>query len=221
MIIRTAVISALALAVAIGPSLAQVLDEDAQFNAATQAVRDRDFRLAIALFQPLAEADIPDAQFNLAVLLREGRGLPQNHVEALYWSALSLLSDGTYAQDMVGQLIDSLPPNAREDVVDRLLARLTAQAEAGQTDAPRKLARVYTELMAEPDMRLAYIWFSICYALGDNRCLEGRDDTAREIEPEDLITVQIEAGKTFVALPFANATAMDAGPTSAQSPALR
>lgn len=67
-----------------GAAIAQGIDEDAQFDAATQAVRDRDFGLAIALFEPLAEADIPDAQFNLAVLLRQGRGRPQNHVEALY-----------------------------------------------------------------------------------------------------------------------------------------
>lgn len=214
---RSTAISALALAMASGASLAQIPDEDARFNAATQAVRDRNFRLAITLFQPLAEADIPDAQFNLAVLLREGRGLPQNHVEALYWSTLSLLSDGNYAKDLVDQLIVSLPPTARADVVERLLARLKAQAEAGQTDAPRKLARVYTELMAAPDMRLAYIWFSICYALGDNRCLEGRADTAREIEPEDLIGVQSEASKTFATLPFSNTTSTEADPSNAQN----
>lgn len=194
---------AMALVVTAGAGFAQGMDEDAQFNAATQAVRDRDFRLAISLFEPLAEADIPDAQFNLAVLLREGRGRPQNHVDALYWGALALLSDGDYAQDMVGDLLDSLPLGAREDVVARLLDRLMAQASAGRLDAPRKLARVYTELVPEPDMRQAYIWFSICHALGENRCTEGRDDAADEIEPEDLIKVQAEAGEIFAGLPFA------------------
>ncbi|WP_439138075.1 hypothetical protein [Roseicyclus sp.] len=194
---------ALALVLAAGPGSTQAPDEDAQFNEATQAVRDRDFRRAVALFEPLAEADIPDAQFNLAVLLRQGRGRPQNHVEALYWSALALLSDGDYAQDMVAELLDTLPPNAREEVVARVLDRLMAQAAEGQLDAPRKLARVYTELMAEPDLRLAYIWFSICHALGENRCAEGRDDAADEIAPEDLIDIQTEAGETFAGLPFA------------------
>lgn len=182
-------------------------DEDARFNAATQAVRDRDFRLAVTLFEPLAEADVPDAQFNLAVLLREGRGRPQNHVEALYWGALALLSDGTYAEDMVAELRDTLPPSAQEAVVARLLERLTAQAQAGQIEAPRKLARVYTELMDEADARMGYIWFSICYALGENRCAEGRDDAAEEIEPEALIDIQREAGETFSGLPFAAASA--------------
>lgn len=185
-------------------------DEDARFDAATQAVRDRDFRRAIALFEPLAEADVPDAQYNLAVLLREGRGRPQNHVEALYWSALSLLSDGTYAERMVAELLESLPANAREAVVARLLERLSAQAEAGQADAPRKLARVYSELMAEPDVRLAYVWFSICYALGENRCAEGRESMAGQIDTETLIEVQREAGETFVGLPFAGAPAAEA-----------
>jgi uncharacterized protein len=115
-----------------GASAAQTLDEDARFDAATNAVRDRDFRLAVALFEPLAEADVPDAQFNLAVLLREGRGRPQNHVEALYWSALALLSDGTYAQDMVTELLERLPLGARQAVMSQLLDRPMATAAAGE-----------------------------------------------------------------------------------------
>ena len=201
-----------------GAGAAQTLDEDARFDAATNAVRDRDFRLAVALFEPLAEADVPDAQFNLAVLLREGRGRPQNHVEALYWSALALLSDGTYAQDMVTELLERLPLGARQAVMSRLLDRLTAQAAGGEPDAPRKLARVYAELMPEPDARLAYIWFSICYALGDNRCGEGREEMAEGIEPEDLIDVQIEAGERFASLPYATMQEAGTGSGTTQIP---
>lgn len=198
-----------ALAMTAAPGLAQTPEKDAQFDAATDAVRDRDFRRAIALFEPLAEADVPDAQFNLAVLLRQGRGRPQNHVEALYWSALALLADGSYAQGMVDELLNSLPPGAREDVVNRLLERLMAQAEDGRMDAPRKLARVYTELMAEPDVRLGYIWFSICHALGENDCTEGRDSAADELKPEDLIEMQAEAGEIFAGLPFSQPPARE------------
>lgn len=194
-------------------------DEDARFAAATQAVRDRDFRQAIALFEPLAEADVPDAQFNLAVLLREGRGRPQNHVDALYWSALALLGDGTFAEDMVAELMSTLPQAAREAVVARLIDRVTAQAEAGQTGAPRKLARIYSELMAEPDTRLGYIWFSICYALGENRCADGRDSMAQEIEPDALIDIQREAGETFARLPFATITHSGTGGAADQGQA--
>jgi TPR repeat protein len=199
-----------------GAGWAQELDEDARFDAATKAVRDRDFRLAINLFEPLAEADVADAQYNLAVLLRAGRGRPQNHVEALYWSALALLSDGDYAKDMVSELLERLPLTAREAVVARLLDRLMAQAAAGQMDAPRKLARVYSELSPEPDARLAYIWYSICHALGENRCGEARDQMAEEIDPDDLIQVQIEAGTTFAGLPFATMTEPELGANAAQ-----
>lgn len=213
--------AAMLLALSAGGALSQTAEQDARFDAATQAVRDRDFRQAVALFEPLAEADIADAQYNLAVLLREGRGRPQNHVEALYWSALALLADGTYAENMVAQLSDRLPLGAREAVVARLLDRLMAQAIAGQIDAPRKLARVYTELMPEPDIRLGYIWFSICYALGDNRCAEGRDSMAGQIEPEDLIEVQLEAGETFAGLAFLTPQDPAAEPAIEQSSVLR
>lgn len=201
--------------------LAQVDDEDARFNAATQAVRDRDFRSAVALFEPLAEADVADAQYNLAVLLREGRGRPQNHVEALYWGALALLADETHAESMVSALIDQLPRSAREAVVARLLDRLMAQAADGQIDAPRKLARVYMELVPEPDVRMAYMWFSICHALGENRCAQGRSDTAGQIEPEELIEIQREAGETFAALPFSTLPKPNTGSDDGQSSELR
>lgn len=210
-----------ALVLTAGPGWAQTTEEDAQFNAATQAVRDRDFRRAVALFEPLAEADIPDAQFNLAVLLRQGRGRPQNHMEALYWSALALLSDGSYAKDMVDELLDTLPPSARDEVVGRLLDRLMAQAGDGRMDAPRKLARVYTELMTEPDVRMGYIWFSICHALGANLCTEGRDDAADEIGPAELIEIQIEAGEIFAGLPFAQAPKPESTAETGQTSVLR
>jgi TPR repeat protein len=193
-------IIAIALIASVGA--AQIADEDALFDTATQAVRDRDFRTAVSLFETLAEADVPDAQYNLAVLLRAGRGRPQNNVEALYWSALALLGGGNYAAEMVDDLLNALPTSAREDVITRLLARLTAQVEAGRIAAPRQLARVYAELMAEPDARMAYIWYSICYALGENDCAEGRDEMVDEIESEDLIGVQAEASETFAALSF-------------------
>jgi TPR repeat protein len=192
----------MAVALTAGAGTVQIADEDALFDSATQAVRDRDFRTAVAHFETLAEADVPDAQYNLAVLLRAGRGRPQNHVEALYWSALSLLGGGDYAAEMVDDLLDALPTRAREDVIARLLARLTAQVEAGKITAPRQLARVYAELMVEPDAQMAYIWFSICYALGQNDCAEGRDDMADEIKAEDLIGVQAQANETFAALSF-------------------
>ncbi len=201
--------------------VAQIEDEDARFNAATQAVRDRDFRRAVELFEPLAEADVADAQYNLAVLLREGRGRPQNHVEALYWSALALLADGTYAESMVSALINQLPLSAREAVVARLLDRLMAQATAGQFDAPRKLARVYTELVPEPDVRSAYMWFSICHALGENRCAQGRASMAEQIDPEDLIALQRQAGETFAGLPFATLPTSGTGSENGQSSELR
>lgn len=199
----------------------RIEDEDARFNAATQAVRDRDFRRAVELFAPLAEADVADAQYNLAVLLREGRGRPQNHVEALYWSALAMLGDGTYAEGMVSALTGQLPLSAREAVVARLLDRLMAQAAAGQVDAPRKLARVYTELVPEPDVRMAYMWFSICHALGENRCAQGRARMAEQIDPETLIEIQRAAGETFARLPFATLPTSDSGSDDGQSSELR
>lgn len=200
-----ACIAALCVALAAGAVSAEESPEDAAFNAATDAVRDHEFARAITLFTPLAEQDIADAQFNLAMLYKLGRGYPQNFTEAYYWGALALLGGGAYAADLVEEVGDALPEAGRAEVIARLKERLTAQIDLGDRLATRKLARLFMELTAEPDYPAAYLWFSICYALGDNACKEGRDDAADELEPEDLSKAQAETAKTFATSAFARA----------------
>lgn len=198
-------ILALCAALGTGAAAAQESPEDAAFNAATEAVRNHEFARAISLFTPLAEQDIADAQFNLAMLYKLGRGYPQNFTEAYYWGALALLGGGAYAADLVEEVGDALPDAGRSAVIDRLKERLNTQIDGGDTLATRKLARLFMELTAEPDYPAAYLWFSICYALGDNACKEGRDDAADELEPEALSTAQAETAKTFATSAFARA----------------
>jgi len=186
-------------------ALAQESADDTAFAAATEAVRAHDFAHAISLFQPLAEKDMADAQYNLAVLYRLGRGFPQNFNEAYYWSALAVLGDGAYAADMVDELGGALPPKDRETVIDKIKTRLSAQIDAGDVAATRKLARLFMELLEEPDYPEAYLWFSICYALGNNACEEGRDEAAGELEAEALSAAQEKTAATFAASAFGRA----------------
>lgn len=184
---------------------AQESADDQAFDAATDAVRNHDFARAITLFLPLAEQDMTDAQFNLAVLYKLGRGYPQNYGEAYYWGALAVLGDEAKAADLVDELAGVLPPKERDAMIAKITARLTTQIEAGDELATRKLARLFMELVDEPDYPQAYLWFSICYALGDNACKEGRDSAAGELEPEALSAAQEKTAATFAASAFARA----------------
>lgn len=188
------------------PVICQDATEDDIFAAATTAVRDHEFTKAIDLFLPLAEKDIVDAQFNLAVLYKLGRGYPQNYPEAFYWSALAFLGNGIYAEDMVSELKDALPPTQRDEVIKRIKRRLNGQIETGSELATRKLARLFMELMAEPDYSSAYTWFSICYALGNNKCKQGREDAADELDVETLNKAQAETAKIFAESAFSRAS---------------
>lgn len=185
---------------------AQETAEDIAFASATEAVRNHEFARAITLFKPLAEKDIADAQFNLAVLYKLGRGHPQNFVEAYYWGALAFLGDEANASSLVEELGEALPPAERDATLGRIKTRLTAQIDAGNVDATRKLARLFLELAAEPDYPAAYLWFSICYALGDNACKDGRDAAADELEPEAISAAQAKTATTFAASAFAQGT---------------
>ena len=62
------------------------LHGDKSFNTAVEAVRAKDYQKAVLIFEAHAIAMQPDAQYNLAVLLKSGKGRPQDFRQALVWS---------------------------------------------------------------------------------------------------------------------------------------
>ena len=63
------------------PSVAMADGHGTPFNAAVQAVRDKNYGAAYEGFLSLAEAADHDAQYNLAILLRKGLGHPTNYAQ--------------------------------------------------------------------------------------------------------------------------------------------
>lgn len=180
--------------------------EDLDFKAAVEAVRNKEFRRAVDLFEPLADGDASDAQYNLALLLTLGRGRPQNFRDAYYWAVLSDLGDEQRAKSLVDELRDYLPEKQQDEIVKRLIGRLEGQIDQGNIAAPGKLARVYSEYAVKPDMGLAYVWFAICYAIGNTNCEEGMQASSADMPLEELIKVQIRASETFDASAYAKGT---------------
>lgn len=178
-------------------------DEDAIFAAAVEATRQRDFAQAYDLFETLAEADVADAQFNLAVLVRQGRGRPQNYRTALFWAWLSHLGDEPRAQTLARELEQMLPPEVRAEVEDRVATRLQAQLARGDRSAILKYARLNGELKQEPDATTAYVWFSIATALGIPGGIDLLARHTREMELPAILEAQTQAEEVFARSAFA------------------
>lgn len=195
----------------VSPAAAVEGDEDAIFAAAVEANRRRDFTLAYDLFESLAEQDVTDAQFNLAVLTRQGRGRPQNFRTALFWAWLSLLGGEARAESLSRDLAESLPPEVRAEVVDRLRAHLQGQIDRGVEGAIVKFARLHSELMDTPDAETAYVWFSIGTALGIVGAIDYLSALAEGMEMPAILAAQSRAEAVFAA------SAFGAAPASAQS----
>lgn len=177
---------------------------DDAFEEAVQAVRDKKFRRAVDLFLPLATAGAADAQFNLAVLLKLGRGRPQNFRDAYYWAALSALGGEARAPELVESLKAILPEKDRDAVVKKLQELLADQITAGDDMAPEKLARVYADFAIKPDMESAFVWFSICYAIGKANCEEGMTRASDGMAAETLVKIQGNAAEVFANSAFAH-----------------
>ena len=181
---------------------AQTNDSDAISIEAVTAVKNKDYGHAVKLFLSQAEDNQHDAQYYLAVLLKAGKGAPQDFLKALTWAWAAYLGGIEAAEDLSDELLDLIPENsieaAREAVSDRLRARI----DDGEKPAVMQFARFHAELRDEADYERAYIWYSIAAAIGLDGAFEARDDTRGDIDEEKIVELQVEAGTIFETLKF-------------------
>ena len=79
-----------------------------EFSRGVQAVKDKNFQLAVNLFETAAGRSEYEAQYNLAYLLRHGKGRPQNYTDALYWVKLAQLGGIELAGELSEEIEDRL-----------------------------------------------------------------------------------------------------------------
>jgi len=84
----------------------EVRESDFLFKEATDAVKVKSYLKAINIFEQLANDAEADAQYNLALLLKSGKGKPQDYKAALKWAWLALLGDIDEAEKLVDQVIN-------------------------------------------------------------------------------------------------------------------
>ena len=175
----------------------QTKQENAAFKEAVQAVKDKNYTDAIALFEEQAKLSRYDAQYNLAVLLNAGKGRPRNYVDALYWSWQAQLGNIEDAEDLADDIVDLLPPKFADEVRSRVGKTLEARIDASDISAIPQFANFHLEILAEPDYGNAYIWHSIATALDLPGSSDARDDAESQLESKDLITLQTKTKELF------------------------
>ncbi|AGI74715.1 hypothetical protein OA238_118p0210 (plasmid) [Octadecabacter arcticus 238] len=168
------------------------------FRAAVQAVTAGDFFRANELFLMLAEQDDHEAQFNLAVLLRAGKGLPQNFVRALEWAWLAQLGGVTRAPEIADSLIDKVLPATQADIASRIDTRLRGRLSRGDREAIMQFVVFNRTILERPDLETAYIWSLIGAALGVQLAIEARDEISTELEARIILSAQDMAHQMFL-----------------------
>ncbi len=118
---------------------------DAQFAEAVAAVKSRDYSRAVKLFKQQAEANQHDAQYNLAVLLKAGKGTPQDFLNGLIWSWSAYLGGIEAAEDLADELLDLVPENSVETAREAVATRLQARIADGEKPAVMQFARYHLE----------------------------------------------------------------------------
>jgi TPR repeat protein len=173
---------------------------DATFAEAVQAVKDKNYSHAVQLFTLQAEADQHDAQYNLALLLKSGKGHPQNFQQSLIWAWSAWLGGIEKGAELADQLLDMLPEDSIAAAREAVKTRLQDRIADGQKAALMQFARLHTDLLEEQDWQAAYIWYAIAAAVGMDGAVEARDEAMDNLEDTNITELQAEAGKLFEGL---------------------
>jgi TPR repeat protein len=166
---------------------------NAQYDQAVEAVRDKNYRVAVAIFEEHAALSQHNAQYNLALLLKKGLGKPQNYTHAFKWAWLARLGGVKKAEHLINELTDIIPEENHEDMRALVAQNLTDRIDAGDHRAITQYARYLTTALPEADYATAYKWYSVAAALKLPGGINGREAVYQEIDPADVMTLQNEA----------------------------
>ncbi len=167
------------------------------FQEATKAVKEGNYREAIEIFESLAEENEADAQYNVALLLKSGRGRPQNYKDSLKWGWLALLGNIDEAEKLVDEIKDLMPEPALKDIRNQVKNYIKARAELGNFTAILQMGDYFLKIPETPDYKEAYLWFVIAAAFQIEDSISKRDDVQKELEGKDILKIQSKALEVF------------------------
>ena len=178
-----------------------VAAESEAFLEAVSAFENKEYQTAVELFTVLGEQGEPTSQHNLSILYFKGLGSPANYKRALYWAWRASLGGSEPALALVDEVREIVTDDLVGIVSEEIVTELTAKAMAGDKNASERLGKTYYNLFVEPDLKMAYIWFLISQAFGNDKVSESISEIEDQIEIKDRIAYQEEATEIFTEIP--------------------
>lgn len=178
-----------------------VAAESEAFLEAVSAFENKEYQTAVELFTVLGEQGEPTSQHNLSILYFKGLGSPANYKRALYWAWRASLGGSEPALALVDEVRKIVTDDLVGIVSEEIVTELTAKAMAGDKNASERLGKTYYNLFVEPDLKMAYIWFLISQAFGNEKVSESISKIEDQIEIKDRISYQEEATEIFTEMP--------------------
>ena len=178
-----------------------VAAESEAFLEAVSAFENKEYQTAVELFTLLGEQGEPTSQHNLSILYFKGLGSPANYKRALYWAWRASLGGSEPALALVDEVREIVTDDLVGIVSEEIVTELTAKAMAGDKNASERLGKTYYNLFVEPDLKMAYIWFLISQAFGNDKVSESISKIEDQIEIKDRIAYQEEATEIFTEMP--------------------
>ena len=178
-----------------------VAAESEAFLEAVSAFENKEYQTAVELFTVLGEQGEPTSQHNLSILYFKGLGSPANYKRALYWAWRASLGGSEPALALVDEVREIVTEDLVGIVSEEIVTELTAKAMAGDKNASERLGKTYYNLFVEPDLKMAYIWFLISQAFGNDKVSESISEIEDQIEIKDRIAYQEEATEIFTEIP--------------------
>ncbi len=170
---------------------------DIMFEKATKAVKTGRYLEALDIFELLAENNEADAQYNLALLLKSGKGKPQNFQASLKWGWLALLGKIEAADKLVDEIKEIVPEPVLRSIRKEVKNFVKTKAEAGDRLAISQMGDYFLLIPENPEYKDAYLWFLIASAFQIDDGIARRDKTQKELEGKDIVSIQSKALEIF------------------------
>jgi uncharacterized protein len=161
----------------------------ADSKAGLDAYNLGDYETAMREWQPLAEQGDAMSQFGLGALYVNGKGVPQDYVQAREWLEKAAVQGVAQAQAGLG----SLYLNGRGVAQDYQKASfwLRRAADQGDPNGQAKLGTMYGSGDGVPqDYVQAHMWFNLAAANGHKDAGGARDAIAKIMPPAQIAEAQ-------------------------------
>jgi len=153
----------------------------------------RDLRAAVTLYEKAAEQGFAPARYRLAVLYEKGLGVARDLDKAMALYRQAAEQGNTRAMHNLAVLSAETETGPADYAT--AITWFARAAEYGLRDSQYNCAILLARGLGAPrDLLKAYAWFAIAAAQGDEESARKRDELARRLSDEELITA-----KTFVA----------------------